>query len=230
MNDGALLALALAWGLFTAVHAVVLSLVEPYWPRAFQISRGLAAVALTALGLAALVDAFPEWPRAFLYRNAPDDWMRQGVAVVLGHLLADFLWMFQGARFHGIRPRRDLIIHHGLGVIGFGASLVLGIGHALALLTMITEILPITTGLNAWARRTGNETLQRRADRLRLHSLAWGRIPLWVFLEVVVLQALIRGEDPGLSLGRWIAAAGLLALLVLDFYWLGKCRQRVDFY
>lgn len=215
---------------FTALHALALSRVEPVFPRAFKLSRAAAALILTGLGLAALFDAAPHWRAAFLYRHAEGDWMRQGVLVVYGHLLADFLWMAVGKRRFGIQPRRDLILHHLLGLAGFGAALWLQVGYALALITMITELLPVTTGLDAWSKRIAAPGLTAAASRARLHVLAWLRLPLWLLLFALVTHAIARDHPGALLPAFGVAAGGLAALVALDCYWIRKCLADVDFY
>jgi len=224
------LPLAAATAFFSLLHVIALVRVEPVYPRAFKLSRGLAALILTALGVAAFVSALPHWKEAFLYRHADGDWMRIGLLAVCGHLLADFLWMALGRWKYAIRPRKDLILHHGLGVLGFGAALYLRIGYAVALLTMITELLPVTTGLNAWAKRIKRQPLVDAADRARLYLLAGLRLPLWSFLLVLVALALLGGRSGDLQAAYLVALAGLAGLVVLDLYWVRKCRQHVDFY
>jgi hypothetical protein len=215
---------------FAALHLVALVRLEPVYPRAFKLSRGAAALILTSLGLAALIGGRAHWREAFLYHQAADDWMRLGLLVVYGHLLADFLWMAIGRYRYGIKPRKDLIIHHGLGVIGFGAALVLEIGYAFALLTMITELLPLTTGINAWGKRIALPVVVEVADRARLHVLAWLRLPLWLGLFGLVVLAIIGGPTDGMRPAYLVAGAGLVGLIGLDIYWIGKCRERTDFY
>lgn len=215
---------------FTALHLGALLKFEPVYPRAFKLSRGAAALILTCLGVAALVGGRHHWREAFLYHQVATDWMRTGLLAVYGHLLADFIWMAVGWSKYGLRPRRDLIIHHGLGVLGFGAALVLEIGYAFALLTMITELLPLTTGINAWGKRIAAPTVVDVADRARLHVLAWLRLPLWIGLLGLVVWALFSGSTAGMGPAYWVAAGGLLGLIGLDVYWIGKCRERVDFY
>lgn len=156
--------------------------------------------------------------------------MRTGLLAVFGHLLADFAWMAVGKWKYGISPRKDLIIHHGLGVIGFGAALVLGIGYAFGLLTMITEVLPLTTGVNAWGKRIAVTRVVVVADRARLHVLAWLRLPLWISLLVLVTKTLIEGTEEGMFLAYLVAGFGLISLIALDICWVQKCRAHVDFY
>ena len=215
---------------FTLLHALALSSVEPVFPRAFKLSRGAAAAILTAIGVAALLSSLDQWQNAFLYRHEEGDWMRIGLLAVLGHLIADFLWMAVGKWRYGVQPRADLVIHHGLGVIAFSAALYLRIGYAIALITMITEILPVTTGINAWGKRIAAPALVDAADRARLHVLAWLRLPLWGALFVLVVMALVQGATGGVQIAYWLACAGLVGLVTLDLYWMQKCRQRVDFY
>lgn len=217
-------------GFFIVLHVLTLRRVEPVYPRAFKLSRAAAAVVLTALGLAALIDGFPHWREAYIYHHADGDWMRFALLAVYGHLLADFVWMVVGARVHGVKPRKDLIIHHGLGVLGFGAALWLRVGYAIALVTMVTELLPLTTGINAWGKRIAVEGIAKAADRARLHVLAWLRLPLWVGLWALSVWALARGDAGDLAPAYAIAASGLVGLIGLDLYWIKKCRQSVDFY
>lgn len=224
------LPLAAATAFFVGLHVVTLGRVEPVYPRAFKLSRAGAAVVLTALGAAALVDGFPHWREAYLYHHDDGDWMRYGLLAVCGHLVADYIWMIVGKVRHGIEPRKDLIIHHGLGVVGFGIALWMRVGYAIALVTMVTEILPLTTGINAWGKRVASEGVMRIADRARLHVLAWLRLPLWLALVGLSVWALVRGDAGDLAPAYVVAAVGLSGLVALDVYWMQKCRANVDFY
>ena len=216
--------------LFVVLHVLAIVRLEPVYGRAFKLSRAGAAFILTLLGAAALVGGFGHWREAFLYHHENGDWMRLGVLVVYGHLLADFVWMGVGKLKYGIKPRKDLIIHHGLGVVGFGAALVLEIGYAFALLTMITELLPLTTGVNAWGKRIAADRVVEVADRARLHVLAWLRLPLWCGLLGLVVVGLVGGVSEGMVVPNVVAGVGLVGLISLDVYWMGKCRGHVDFY
>ena len=224
------LSLIIATAFFTVLHVLALARLEPVYPRAFKLSRGAAALILTCLGIAALVGGFSHWPEAFLYRHQEGDWMRLGLLAVYGHLVSDFIWMALGKWRYGISPRKDLMIHHGLGIVGFGAALYLEIGYAFALLTMITELLPLTTGVNAWGKRVAIERVVTAADRARLHVLAWLRLPLWVGLLALVAFAVLSGHAEPLLVAYVVAGGGLAGLIGLDCYWIGKCRQSVDFY
>jgi hypothetical protein len=215
---------------FTLLHVLTLARLEPVFPRAFKISRAAAALVLTVLGVAALLDALPHWRTAFLYRHEDGDWMRQGLLMVYGHLLADFLWMGVGWKRFKVKPRKDLILHHALGLVGFGVALALHVGYAIALMTMVTELLPVTTGLDAWGKRIASPGLTAAASRARLHVLSWLRIPLWMILLALVLHVLLRGDPGALRGAFFVAAGGLVALVILDCYWIRKCLQDVDFY
>jgi hypothetical protein len=216
--------------IFVLLHVLAILRVEPTYTRAFKLSRGGAAFILTVLGISALVGGFGHWREAFLYRHAEGDWMRIGLLAVYGHLLADFIWMAVGRIRYNIIPRKDLIIHHGLGLVGFGAALYLGVGYAFGLLTMITEMMPLTTGINALGKRIAVARVVDAADRARLHVLAWLRIPLWITLLVLVVLSLIRGVESGMLVAYLVAGSGMLGLISLDLYWIGKARERVDFY
>jgi hypothetical protein len=216
--------------LFIFLHMLAMLRVEPGYARAFKLSRGGAALILTLLGISALVGGFAHWREAFLYRHPEGDWMRTGLLLVYGHLLADFIWMAVGKYRYGIKPRKDLIIHHGLGMIGFGAALILNIGYAFALLTMITELLPLSTGVNAWGKRIAVTRVVEVADRARLHVLAWLRLPLWISLLVLVVLTLIQGTEEGMLVAYIVAGTGLVGLISLDVYWMGKCLHNTGSY
>lgn len=212
------------------LHLLALGRVEPEYPRAFKLSRGAAAAILTAIGLAALVGAWPEWRSAFLYRHFDGDWMRYGLLCVYGHLLSDFIWMAVGAWRFGVKPRKDLILHHAMGLVGFGAALWLKVGYALALITMVTEVMPVTTGLNALGKRLSSQALMDAAEKARLHLLVWLRLPLWLTLFVLVCMVLAIGNPGDLLPAYLVACVGLAGLVGLDLYWVGKCRAHLDFY
>jgi hypothetical protein len=227
---GTLLPLVAYAGFFLALHVLALARVEPVYPRAFKLSRAVAALLLTVLGVAALIAAAPQWRAAFLYRHEDGDWMRQGVLAVCGHWLADFAWMTVGWRRFRVAPRHDLILHHLLGLVAFGVALVLEVGYALALVTMVTELLPVTTGLDAWSKRIASPGLGAAATRARLHVLAWLRLPLWLALLALVLHVLVRGDPGELRAAFVLTAAGLVCLIALDAYWFRKCAQEADSY
>jgi hypothetical protein len=225
-----LLPLAGFTAFFTLLHVLAIANVEPAYARAFKLSRGVAAAVLTALGVAALVDAVPHWRSAFLYAHEADDWMRLGVLCIYGHLLSDFAWMGVGRWRFGVKPRPDLVIHHLLGLLGFGAALLLEVGYALALITMITELMPVTTGIHALGKRIAAPALVDGSERARLHVLVWLRLPLWLTLLTLTVTVLLLGTPGSLLAAYVVAFFGLLGLVSLDVYWIGKCRQHVDFY
>lgn len=215
---------------FTLLHAIAIANVEPVYARAFKLSRGIAAAVLTTLGILALIDAMPHWRSAFLYVHEAGDWMRYGVFCIYGHLLSDFIWMAVGRVRFGIKPRADLVLHHVLGLVGFGAALYLHVGYALALITMITELMPVTTGINALGKRIAVPALVDGAEKARLHVLVWLRLPLWLTLLTLTATVLALGNPGALLPAYLVAFGGLAGLVLLDVYWVGKCRQHVDFY
>ena len=181
---------------------------------------------LTLLGIAALADAYPHWDKAFLYRHPPGDWMRIGLLIVYGHLIADFLWMGWSRWRHAIRPRKDLIIHHGLGLLGYGYALAIDTGYAICLVTMITEVMPVTSGFGALGKTLGRPSMVEAAGRARLQVLTWLRMPVWLALFALVVRVILAGEVPeGLGPAFAVAFCGLLGLMGLDTYWIVKSRQ-----
>ncbi len=218
---------------FLALHVIFFPRVEASWSRAFQLSRGLAAGLLTVLGSLAFVDSFSRWREAFLWRHGEEDWLRSALLVVCGHLLADLFWMVWSRYFHGMQLRPDLLLHHLLGLAAYGVSIFLEVGHALAMVAMMTEMMPVTTGLHAWARRRGNDLLKSRLERARLRLLAWFRMPFWGSCFLLLLfapNAGLRAEDPLLRVAAGVALVCLLVLLALDAHWVRKCRSSSEFY
>ena len=214
--------------LFVALHVVAVLKVEPVYSRAFKLSRAGAALILTLLGFAAFIDGFGHWREAFLYRHPDNDWMRIGLLLVYGHLIADFIWMAIGKYKYNITPRIDLIIHHGLGVIGFGAALMLGIGYAFGLLTMITELMPLSTGLGAWGKFIDSAKVIEASAKARLYVLAWLRLPLWISLLALVVSMLVKGSDAVMFIAYMVSGTALLGLIWLDIFWMSKCLKPID--
>ena len=223
-----LVALPVFTAAFTALHALA-PRIAPENPRAFALSRGVAAAVLTVLGFAALADALPMWRVAFLYRHEAGDWMRLGLQVVYAHLLSDFLWMAWSRWRHGIVPRKDLIIHHGLGVLAYGYALYIEVGYAIALIAMITELMPVTSGYGALGKALGRPGMVDAAARWRLKVLVGLRLPVWLALFALVNRAVFAGDVPdGLGPAFGVAYAGLIGLMTLDVYWIRKSRAALD--
>ncbi|KAA3606691.1 MAG: hypothetical protein DWQ01_16885 [Planctomycetota bacterium] len=214
---------------FLILHAVAMRW-ESAWPRAFKLSRGMAAFLLTVLGFAALMAGFEHWPQAFLYHHPEDDWMRLGLLVVMAHLLSDFLWMGVGTYRHGITQRRDLIVHHGVGIVAYAFALHLRVGYALSLVAMTTELMPVTTGLHALGKKMSWDGVVQLSDRARLYLLIGFRLPVWVILFVLVSRVLFLGEPGDLALPFSVALAGTIGLICLDVYWIRKALNNLDFY
>ncbi|MGB0685384.1 MAG: hypothetical protein ACPGQD_04245, partial [Planctomycetota bacterium] len=108
---------------FTVLHVVAQGAITRHYHRAFKISRGVAAGILTIIGFTALAFSLDHWRDAFLfaqdYRDGGRDfWMWHGLLIVLAHMLSDFLWMAWGKWRYDITPRKDLMLHHGLGIVG----------------------------------------------------------------------------------------------------------------
>jgi hypothetical protein len=183
-------------------------------------------ILLVSLGLAALIDGADHWRSAFVYRHQNGDWMDLALLAVYGHLVADCIWMVAGTLWFGMRIRRDLLIHHGLGLIAFGFALYLHVGYAIALIAMTTEVLPVTTGLGALGKHLNLSSLVDVAERLHFHVLAWFRVPLWSLLLLLTIDVLLDNRADDLYLAFVVVASGLVLLIMLDLYWIRECRQR----
>jgi hypothetical protein len=209
---------------FTAAHAWVQVRIEPDFNRAFKLSRGLAAVTLTVVGFVGVLSAIEHWQTGFLYSHEPGDLLRWGVALAYGHLLSDFIWMARGQKLHQIKPRRDLLIHHGLGTIAYAYAMIAEVGYALVMLSLASEIMPCFTGLEAWGKHRDRPGTQLLAARARLLVLMFWRIPLWAFaLTMLWHTATSGGMQEGLEFIYKFSIACLTFLLGLDLYWVNKC-------
>ena len=60
--------------------------------------------------------------------------------------------------------------------------------------------------------------------------LAVFNVEMWLGLLALVAFAILSGHAEPLMIAYVVAAGGLVGLIGLDCYWIGKCRQSVDFY
>jgi hypothetical protein len=216
-------------GVFTLLHIVFLSGVSPDYHRAFKLSRAIPAAIMTMMGIAAACVAIGHWHEAFLYRHHPDSvlsdrLMWHGLLIVMGHLLSDYLWMLYGLVGRRIIPRADLIIHHGVCLAAFSYALWKEVGFALCLIALVSELMPVTTGISGWGQHIGRKDIMELANRIRLAVLIWWRRPLWFGLAALTARSIFSQEIPeGFGLAFGIAAAGFTTLIFLDKYWIGKC-------
>jgi hypothetical protein len=216
-------------GVFTLLHIVFLSGVSPDYHRAFKLSRAIPATIMTLMGIAAVFVAIGHWNEAFLYRHDPsallsDRLMWHGLLIVMGHLLSDYVWMLYGLIGRRIVPRADLIIHHGVCLAAFSYALWKEVGFALCLIALVSELMPVTTGISGWGQHIGRKDIMELANRIRLKVLIWWRRPLWFALAALTARSIFSQQIPeGFGLAFGIAAAGFTTLIFLDKYWIGKC-------
>jgi hypothetical protein len=229
-NLSTLLAPLLAYtGFFTLLHVVFLYGISPDYHRAFKLSRAIPAAIMTLMGLAAVFPGIQHWQVAFLYRHDPsasfpDLLMWHGMLVVMGHLLSDFLWMFYGRATRAIIPRRDLLIHHGVCLAAFSYALWKEVGFALCLIALVSELMPVTTGISGWGQHIGRKDVMEVANRIRLAVLIWWRRPLWFLLAALTARTILAQDvQEGFGLAFAIAAVGFTTLIFLDKYWIAKC-------
>lgn len=213
---------------FLGLHIGLWRWRETNYVLAFRMSRGVAALVLTLLGFAGLVDAWPRRDVGFLYEHGADDWMLVGVSIAYGHLLADMLSMAYGKWGLAIAPRADLVAHHVLGLLAYGISMALGIGHALVLVSLASELMPTCTGLEAWGRHLRWPSWERAGPRLRLWVLLGWRLPLWLFTVGMLVRAHVTDAlAAGMGAIAAFVLACLAALISLDIYWVRKCAAAV---
>ncbi len=212
-------------GVFLAIHLAVARASGQSFRRSLKLSRGLAATLLVATGAVTLARWWPLWHLTFiaLHTDAAETWP---VAVFAGHLAADLAWILGGRVFLAARAARDLVIHHLLGIAACIAAIVFGAGYALVGVVLLSEVLPILTGLGALARTWRLENLEHWVLRASLGAIVCLRIPLWLFLGTTLVASLLTGTaGPIHHAIAPIALPGLLLVLALDLYWIRSYRR-----
>jgi len=210
---------------FLGIHFVVARTSGQPFRRSLKLSRGIAAVVLVTTGAVTLVRWWPLWSQAFIavHTEAAETWP---VAVFAGHLTADLVWIVGGRVFLDARAARDLVIHHLLGIAACVAAVAFGAGYALIGVVLLSEVLPVLTGLGALARTWHLENLEHWVLRSSLAAILALRIPLWFFIGGALVSALATGTaGPILHAVAPLAIPGLLLVLALDCYWIGSYRR-----
>lgn len=206
---------------FFLLHLAVARRSERSFTRNLKLSRGVAAAVLVATGVASLVRWWELWPQGFLavHESWIDAWP---VEVFAGHLMADLFWLGAGRVLSESRAARDLVLHHLLGLIACAAAWGYSAGYALVGVVLLTEILPVLTGIGAWARNRRSQPLEHGVLWASLGALVLVRLPLWAFLGVTVAELLLA--DQASPIHRALAPIFFPALafvVVLDLYWCG---------
>ncbi len=217
---GFLAATSAATAGFLALHWGVARRARQSFRRNLKLSRGLAAAVLVGTGIAALARWAPLWRQGFVVEHAGlgDTWP---VVVFTAHLVADLAWLGGGRVFLSARAARDLVIHHLLGVAGCLAALHFHAAYALVGAVLVSEVLPVLTGIGAWARMRDRPGLERGVLRASLAALVGFRLPLWLLLAGTLGAALATGDATAVQ--RTVAPAALPAfafVVVLDLYWI----------
>ncbi|MCP4658790.1 MAG: hypothetical protein GY856_25545 [bacterium] len=214
---------------FAALHMLVAKAVRQPFHVNLKLSRGLAAVALAAVGFYSLVRWFPLWRHAFLARHDHHSALFYIVCFLAGHLLADLLWIAYGHLFAGSRAKSDLVVHHLLGVAACCCAFHFQVGYALLAVAMTTEMMPIATGVGGWGRATENGRIERRVWRTSLLMLVGWRIPFWTFVLITAAWNRHAGTLPeSLKATNMICLAALLLIISLDVYWAVEYYNKLD--
>lgn len=194
--------------------------------RNLKISRGFAAAVLVATGVASIVQWWPLRDVAFLVAHESASWRETwALQVFVGHLVADLLWIGAGKVLSDTRAKHDLVIHHLLGLAACVAAWWLEAGYAVIGAILVSEGLPVLTGVGAWARNRRNRAVEHGVLRASLAFIAFFRIPLWLFVGGTLAAGLLAGTAP--QIHRTLAPVAfpaILFVLVLDLYW---CRTYV---
>jgi hypothetical protein len=192
----------------------------------FKLSRGADSVILTAIGFYALLRWFPLWPQAFLRVDPPGSDAYYLICFVTGHFVADFLLLAFGLARHRSTPRKDLMAHHLLGLVGAWVVFHYGVGYELFAVALTTEMMPVTSGFAALAALRERPALERLSVQLRLLVLCGWRLPFWALVTAIVLRDLRQPEPEALMLlARQVTLGCMAVVLVLDGYWVGLCLR-----
>lgn len=208
--------------LYTGVARASASRTDDFHAR-FKLLRGVASVLLTAIGFFALIHWREFWPQCYMTRHTGDTLAYTLLFVLVGHFLADFLLLGYGWTRYRAKPRPDLIIHHALGVFAAGTVMYYDIGHALYLVLMTTEMMPVTGGIAALGALLQRPRLERLGSELRLATLLLWRMPLWIAVGVLCWQSLPNPAEPILAIGYKFSLAFLVLTLSLDGFWIVQC-------
>lgn len=214
--------------LFLALHLAVRKAAGRPFDVDLKLSRGLAALVLVGIGFYSLYRWLPLWRQAFLVQHERGSAAYYVVAFIAGHFLADFLWLVYGV-WLGNAPRRDLILHHLLGLAVCAAAFYFEAGYAVIAVGMTTEMLPVATGLDGVGQARRDLRLRRAAARLGLAVLWLWRIPCWVFLFAVIAWDLKTGNV--IETLRWvypICLAVALAVTAFDLFWTSAYLRILD--
>lgn len=210
---------------FLLLHVIITGRSQQPFHIALKIARGYAAAVLTLVGIFSLFYWHDLWREAFLVRHEHGSLGYHIVWFVIGHLVADFLWLAYGYYDRESRPRSDLIIHHAAGLIACAAALYLQAGYAAIGVALSSEIMPVTTGIGAWGRARGDRRIEMLAVRLRLVALVGWRIPLWLFILTMVIVRLGTGVGDRTALFV-VALLAVVFVLGLDVFWTARSFGR----
>ena len=200
----------------------------PRFHVALKISRLWASAVLVAIGIVAILEFGHLWPRAFIAEHPVDSWLRPFNAFLLGHLLADLVWLGWGRWKFGSEPRIDLIAHHLLGIGAVATAFAFDQGYAVLAVAMTTEMMPVTTGIIAWARLRGDRGLERKGYRASLAVSLFWRLPLWLLVLVVVSRNALVITEPSERLLYQVCIPIALALVALDSIWVRHFLHTLD--
>lgn len=214
-------------GLYALVAGITASRTDDFNLR-FKLLRGLASVLLTAIGFYALVHWQEFWRQCYMTRHTGDVLAYTLVLFITGHFLADFLLLGYGWVRHREKPRPDLVVHHLLGVFASWVVMHYDIGHALYLLMMTAEMMPVTSGVAALGALLQRPRMEQLGSELRLAALVLWRMPMWFVVGYLCLQSLEHPAEPILVIGYRFSLAFLVLTFSLDSYWIVQCIKALQ--
>ena len=210
---------------FLGLHWSVARISGRSFRTALKLSRGIAATMLVLTGLFVAIEWWELRRVAFLAAQ-PDPLDAWPVGIFAGHLAADLFWILGGRLVLDSRVARDLVIHHLLGIAACGAAVFFAAGYALIGVILLSEVLPVTTGLAAWARTHERSELERNVLRSSLGLILLFRIPLWLAIGGAFVAVLATGRAEPI---HWavspVLLPGLALVAALDLYWVRSYRR-----
>lgn len=194
--------------------------------HAFRLTRGIVAGFLALTGFLALV-TWRDVAHRMYVATEPDALALALVGLPVGHFVADLVIVGRAAR-HGERPRRDLLVHHVLGLVAALAVLRWPLAAPLYLVLFTTELMPVTTAVTSIGAHRGDARIERLGARARVAVLLGWRLPLWAWVGVMIMRNLTLRDVPPHEVPIYACSAVFLVVTTtLDVVWTRSALRRV---
>jgi len=205
---------------FLALHFAFAKFTQAPSDLAFRLARGAVSVLLTVIGFFAMIH-YRAAARFIYVLDEPDKLALWLALVPVGHFLGDFMFLAYRAIVASDKPRKDLIVHHMLGLTCAAATFSYPIAGPEFLFVHTSELMPVTTGLSALGSYRRSPSLVRVGARLRLGTLLGWRVPVWIWMSVqMVVSIKLLNPSPQVEATYPYTAVFLLMILSLDMFWI----------